>query len=169
MANLFMHLDINLPLLSELEHLCRAFWKNYNQNHSHNQDKAAVPHEQRCSEPNGQSPSPKVCSDNADSHTESNQSHGQNSLPKSDLNSEQLTDENHYTVKTGSQGTNQFCCKSVSVDIDNSEWETHKDCDLAAQHKPLQPLQVKSPLLSKSSISNKTSKVPWDRSTEESS
>ncbi|XP_037543847.1 LIM domain kinase 1 [Nematolebias whitei] len=174
LANLFMHLDINLPLLSELEQLSRAFWKNHNQNHTHNQDKAAVPHEQSCSEPDEQSPSPKVCLDNANSHTESNhENHGQNSTSKSDLNSEQHTDENHYTVKSGSQDTNKSCCKSISVDIDNSEWETHKDCDLAAQpdsqHKPLQPLQVKNPLLSKSSKSIKTSQVLWDRSTEESS
>uniref|UniRef100_A0A3Q2ZXQ5 LIM domain kinase 1 n=1 Tax=Kryptolebias marmoratus TaxID=37003 RepID=A0A3Q2ZXQ5_KRYMA len=37
--NLLMHLDINLPLLSELEQVCRAFWKNHNQNHTHDQDK----------------------------------------------------------------------------------------------------------------------------------
>ncbi|XP_013872345.1 LIM domain kinase 1 [Austrofundulus limnaeus] len=166
LANLLMHLDINLPLLSELEQLCKAFWKNHNHSHTHNQDKALVPHEEKCLEPDRQSPSPK----------ESNQpspSHSQSSTHKSDLNSEQHTCENHNNVKTGSQDTNNSCYRSVCVDIDHSSWETDKDGNFVAQsnsqHEPLKPLQVNSPPLSKSSKPKRTSQVLWDRSTEDSS
>ncbi|XP_017276744.1 LIM domain kinase 1 [Kryptolebias marmoratus] len=164
--NLLMHLDINLPLLSELEQVCRAFWKNHNQNHTHDQDKVLVSHEQKCPEPDRQSPSPEVCSDNAKSRTESDRlhpSHDQNSTFTSDLNEEQH--ENHRTGKTGSQDTNKSCCRSVSVDMGTGEWEIHKDCDFAArpnsQHEPLQPLLSRS-------TSTRTCQVLWDRSTEDS-
>lgn len=158
-----MHLDINLPLLSELEQLCKAFWKNHN--HTHNQDKALVPLEEKCLEPDQKSPSPK----------ESNhpcQSHSQNSPHKSDLNSEQHTPENPNNVKTGSQDSNSSC-RSVCENVDRSPWETDKDSEFAAQpnsqHEPLKPLQVSSPLLSNSSRSKRTSQVLWDKSTEDSS
>uniref|UniRef100_A0A673BWH7 LIM domain kinase 1 n=1 Tax=Sphaeramia orbicularis TaxID=375764 RepID=A0A673BWH7_9TELE len=39
LGNLLMHLDIGLPLLSELEQLRRTFWQNHNhQNHTNNKD-----------------------------------------------------------------------------------------------------------------------------------
>ncbi|XP_029304707.1 LIM domain kinase 1-like isoform X2 [Cottoperca gobio] len=47
LENLLMHLDIGLPLLSELEQLRRDFWQNPNhQNCSYNQDKPPDSHEQ---------------------------------------------------------------------------------------------------------------------------
>nr|XP_020473727.1 LIM domain kinase 1-like [Monopterus albus] len=74
LENLFMHLNIGLPLLSESEQLCRAFWNSHDQqNHAHHQDKTIISHEQtQCSSPQRQSPSHKQCSDNANNHTKLN-------------------------------------------------------------------------------------------------
>uniref|UniRef100_A0A1A7YVQ6 LIM domain kinase 1b n=1 Tax=Iconisemion striatum TaxID=60296 RepID=A0A1A7YVQ6_9TELE len=160
--NLLMHLDINLPLLSELEHFSRAFWENHTPKCTHNQDTALVSHKQKGSAPELQSRSPKLCSDHANSHTKPNQfpqSCSQNSINRKDLNGlQQVCD-----VKAG------CCCRSTSTD----DCETHEGKDftgqLTSQHEPLQQQQVRTPLQDNSSRSKRTSKVLWDRSTEDSS
>uniref|UniRef100_A0A665TSJ1 non-specific serine/threonine protein kinase n=1 Tax=Echeneis naucrates TaxID=173247 RepID=A0A665TSJ1_ECHNA len=67
LENLLMHLDIGLPLLSELDQLRRDFWQNHNdQTPSDNQHNTMNSHElSHCSQPQGQSPDhtepPNLC------------------------------------------------------------------------------------------------------------
>uniref|UniRef100_A0A1A8HUD7 LIM domain kinase 1 n=1 Tax=Nothobranchius kuhntae TaxID=321403 RepID=A0A1A8HUD7_NOTKU len=152
--NMLMHLDISLPLLSELEHVSRAFWENHTPKSTHNQDTPIVSHKQKSSAPELQS-------------------HSQNSINRKDLNGLQQVCDNGHDMKTGSQDTCQSCCRSTSTDLSMSDCETHEDSKLTgqptSQHEPLQPQQVRTPLHDNSSRSKRTSKVLWDRSTEDSS
>ncbi|KAK2828220.1 hypothetical protein Q5P01_019254 [Channa striata] len=112
LENLLMHLDIGLPLLSELEHLSTAFW----QSHSHqNQDKTL--HSQtefHCS----QSPDKQQCSDNANNHVDPDDHHQnqkQNDQPDSFFdgqqhihnNSDLRTENNHSGLSTACKNHSQ--------------------------------------------------------------
>ncbi|XP_069575746.1 LIM domain kinase 1-like [Brachyistius frenatus] len=176
LGNLLMHLDIGLPLLSELEQLCRAFWQNTtHQNTTHIQDKTIVSQEQtQCSQSQRQNTTLTQCSDTAIDHTETNhctQSQDQNSLPDN-LNGEQHTHDD-CGVRTGSQGTSQSCCRSTSTDSykNGSESYEHNDPTGKAkgQHDASQPLQVKNSLFGHSNRPRRTCRVLWDSSMEDSS
>uniref|UniRef100_A0A3B4Y9K6 non-specific serine/threonine protein kinase n=1 Tax=Seriola lalandi dorsalis TaxID=1841481 RepID=A0A3B4Y9K6_SERLL len=189
LENLMMHLDIGLPLLSELEQLRRAFWENHNhQNPSHNQDNTQNPHEQtHCSQPQQQSPDPKQRSDDSNNHTEPNrltQSQDPNSTPDSHSDGQQHTCNNHdmrteqdlsclnRECTNCSQDKSQ-CCRSSSIDSGKNGSETYEHNNLSGQekvqHQPSQPLQVNRSLLGQSNRHRGTCRALWDRSTEESS
>lgn len=177
LENLLMHLNIGLPLLSELEQLRRAFWQTHNpENHPHYQDKTLNSHEQtHCSQPQRQSPDPKQCSDNTHNHIEPNhltqsQDH-KNSTPDSHLDGEQHTQDNpdmrteHNSRLSRecndlSQDKSQTCCRSTSTDSDNGP-ETYEHNNKS--------LQDNSSLLGQSNRPRRISKVLWDRATEDSS
>ncbi|XP_062261645.1 LIM domain kinase 1-like [Platichthys flesus] len=167
--NLLMHLDIGLPLLSELEQLCRAFWKNHTQlNDSHNQSNTLSSHElTHCSQRRGQSPEPKGCTDNANDHMESShlpQSQDQDSKPDSHLDGQHHTDDSRteHDLSCLSRDCvnhspdNRKCCMSASGESDKDRSET---CESGR-------VQVNSSLLCQH---RKTCRVLWDRSTEDSS
>lgn len=151
-----MHLDIGLPLLSELEQLCQAFWQNHNQqNHSHNQDKAITSHEQR------ESPDHAQHLDNANNHIEPNHSfnsrrQNQNSEPDSYLVGQQHTHDNHE-MRTGQDHFSLSKeCKSLSQN-NNSGQESS------------QPLQVNNSVLGQCNKPGKISKAQWNSITDDSS
>nr|XP_046266332.1 LIM domain kinase 1-like [Scatophagus argus] len=187
LENLLMHLDIGLPLLSELEQLCRAFWQVHNQqNHFPNQDKTLEPHVQnQCSEPQRQSPNPKRRSHSANNHTEPNhftQSQDQISTPESHLDEQQHMPDNHdmrtehdhlsQECNEYSQDKSQKCCRSLSTDSGKNGSETYKQNNPSGQpktqHEPSGP-QVNNSLLGRSNRLRRTSRVLWDRSAENSS
>ncbi|XP_054481528.1 LIM domain kinase 1-like [Anoplopoma fimbria] len=163
LENLLMHLNIGLPLLSELEQHRRAFWQNHNhQTPSHNQDKTLDSHEQT-HQPQRQSSDPMQHLDNANNHIEPNhltQSLNQNSKAESHLDGEQHT---HGLT----------CDRLMNIDPDENGSETYEfnnpSGQLKAEDEPLQPLQVNNSLLGRSNRLRRTSRVLWDRSTEDSS
>ncbi|XP_047463418.1 LIM domain kinase 1-like [Mugil cephalus] len=163
LGNLVMHLDIGLPLLSELEQLGRAFWKNYNHQY-HNQDKTSASDEQtQSSEPHGSTP--EQCSDNGN-HTETNHiSQGQdqnNSTPGSHSDGEQNTHDS-FDVRSGSQGTNLSSCRrSTNPDLCKNASES---CKTGQLKESLQDGDSMPSLPRKPSLYS----AMWDTSTEDSS
>ncbi|XP_051793488.1 LIM domain kinase 1-like [Acanthochromis polyacanthus] len=146
--NLLMNLDIGLPLLSELENLCRDFWQNNNhQIPAHKQELTLISQEQiQPSQPQRQSPNPKQQSDNENNHREPNlvtQSQDQNSMPESHSNREQHTHDHHeHSNPTG---------------------------QLTAQHEPSRSLQARKWMLGQSNRPRRICSALWDGSTEDSS
>lgn len=137
--NLLMHLDMGLPLLSELEQLCKDFWQN---NH----------HER---------------SEQTKNHIELNQfteNKDQNGKLGSHTNHKQSA-QSDLNVRTGSQSTKQSCCRSISTDLCNNGCETYEHNDPAeqpgAQCEFSQPDQSNRP--------RRIYKALWDTSTEEGS
>ncbi|KAM9333085.1 LIM domain kinase 1-like isoform 2-T5 [Pholidichthys leucotaenia] len=153
--NLKMNLDIGLPLLSELDQLCQAFWLDKNhQNQPHNQEKITPSCEQihHCLQEQRKSPSWKECEDdNTNDHMEPNlinQSKDQN-----------CTSEGNLNVKIRTQTKNG--CESCEHNDPTGQPE--------AQHETSQPLQVKDSLLVQTNRLIKTCRASWDTPTEDSS
>ncbi|XP_076606230.1 LIM domain kinase 1-like isoform X1 [Chaetodon auriga] len=186
LENLLMHLDIGLPMLSELEQLRRAFWQTHNhQNHFHNQDRTLDSHEQtHCSQ--RQSPDPMLHSDNTNTHTEPShltQGQDQNGTPDSHSDEQQhthdnhneRTEHNHLTEHSNdhSQDKSQTCCTSASTDSSKNGSETYEHKNPSgqpkAQHEPSQLLQVNNSLIGRSNRPRRICRVLWDRTTEDSS
>ncbi|GAA6219833.1 LIM domain kinase 1-like [Lates japonicus] len=173
LENLLMHLDIGLPLRSELEQLSKTFWQNHNI-----QDNIQDSHEQtHCSQPQRQSPDP----DNTNNHTESNhltQSQDQDSIPDSHSDGQQNTQDDHgmrteqvhsclkRECMNHSQDESQ-CCRTMT-DAETCKHENHSGQE-NIQHEPSQSLQDSSSELDQSNRHRRTSRVLWDRSTEDSS
>ncbi|KAG7515757.1 LIM domain kinase 1-like [Solea senegalensis] len=175
LENLLMHLDIGLPLLSEVDQLRRTFWQNPNhQNHCENALENTLPsHElSHCPQPQRQSPDLKQCSDSVNNHTEPKcplQSQDQTSTAHNHLNGQQHTYDNH-DVRTEHGCLNytqdiRQCCRPLSPDGSR----TCECNDSPLQHQLLQPLQVNSSLTGQSHTLRQTCRVLWDRSTEDSS
>lgn len=158
--NLLMNLDINLPLLSELEQLCRAFWKKHNhQNQVENQNETAVLALQ-------DNLSPKLCSNKANSNTEHDHLphyYGQNGKPDKDVNGKQHA--HGHNARPKSQHTNQSCCESINSDSGKSECECNEDGNIKGQAKS----QHEPSLVGRPNRTRRTCRVLWDRSTEDSS
>ncbi|XP_042355747.1 LIM domain kinase 1-like [Plectropomus leopardus] len=182
LENLLMHLDIGLPLLSELEQLRRAFWQN------HNQNKTLESHEQtHRSQPVRQSPDHERHLDNPKNQKESNhltQSQDQNSTPESHSDREQHTHDNHdmrtehgrscssSDYKDHAQNKSQTCCRSVKTALGENGSETYEHNNPIGQDtqdEPSQRLQVNNSLLGRSNRPRRTCRALWDRSTEDSS
>ncbi|XP_015251469.1 PREDICTED: LIM domain kinase 1 [Cyprinodon variegatus] len=160
--NLLMNLDISLPLLSELEQISAAFWKNHSQQ---NQDETPATCEQNLLETLEENLRPELCSDKANSHTEPNefpQHHSQDSKADKDVNGEQHANGNG--VRT-SQDTNPPCCESVDSDSGKSESESHEECIIKGQTKS----QHEPSAAGRSNRTRRTCRVLWERSTEDSS
>lgn len=169
-----MHLDIGLPLLSELEQLCRTFWQNNNhQNPTHNQDKTPVSDDQtQCSQ--SQKDISPQCSDSTTHNTERDQlTHGDNhnSTPAEHSNGEQDTHDNR-AERTGSQSqscgratcTTDVCKNGSETCEDNSPTRKQK---VKAESSPT--LRVKNLLLGRSNRPRKISRAMWNGSVEDAS
>lgn len=196
LENLLMHLDIGLPLLSEVEQLRRAFWQNHShQNNSHNQqDNSLKCHELTdCSQTQRQSPVPKRRPDGANNHIEANQrpqSHDRNGKPDGHLDGQQhrrggrvVRTEHDLSClnrdcNSHSQDKRQWCRSSSTDSGKNTSATCEHDNPSGqpeVQHQPSPPPllppppQVNSSLLSQSNGHRKTCRVLWDRSTEDSS
>lgn len=174
LENLLMHLDIGLPLLSELEQLLRAFWQSHNpQIHFDKPDKSLVSHEPTKSQRQGPD---RGHSDDSNKHAGPNrltQKQGQNCMTESSLKGQQhvhdnpdtRTETNHLSKECNkhSPEQNQTRCRSVSTDSDaNWPCEQHNCSGLPQQ-------EVSQTLFGQSSSSRRTCKVLWDRTTENSS
>ncbi|KAF3705706.1 LIM domain kinase 1 [Channa argus] len=176
LENLLMHLNIGLPLLSELEHLCTAFWQKHI---PQNQDKTLNPHtEFHCS----QSPDDEHGSDDANNHTDTNrhcQNQEQSGAPDSYFdghqqmhkNNDLRTENNNSGLSTACKNhsqDNSLSCSLTRTDLGNNGSETYEHDSLSG-HKPSQPLQVNNSMLSQSKRPIGSSRVLWDRSTDDSS
>uniref|UniRef100_I3JQ38 LIM domain kinase 1 n=1 Tax=Oreochromis niloticus TaxID=8128 RepID=I3JQ38_ORENI len=141
LENLLMHLDIGLPLLSELEQLCKAFWQNNNHQ----------------------------CSENTNNHTEPNQfteNKDQNGRLDSHTNHEQNAQAD-LTVRTGSEGRKQSCCRSISTDPCNNGSETYEHSNPAEQLGARR--EQSRPVPEQLNRSRRIYKALWDTSTEDGS
>ncbi|XP_062414157.1 LIM domain kinase 1-like isoform X2 [Pungitius pungitius] len=149
LENLLMHLNIGLPLLSELEQQSRVFWHNHNhQRPCHNQDDTLDGQERtRRSEPRRQSCGPIQHSDDANNHTE--------------LQTKKSIPESH------SEG------EPPTRDLTGYRSETNERADPSgkkkAEDEPFQPPQVNLTLLGRTNRPRRTCRVLWDTSTEDSS
>lgn len=183
LENLLMHLDIGLPLLSELDQLSRTFWHTHkHQKQSLNQIMTLSSHEQKHS-PKPQSPVPKQ-SDDANNHQKPNhltQTQDKISTSETRLDGEQLTHDPHemrimpdpsYMSQDHAPDNSQRSCKSTYKDSGKDRSETY-ELNLAGQpipqHEPLQPLQVDNSLPSPSNKPKRICSVLWNRTTEDSS
>uniref|UniRef100_A0A7N8Y5F9 LIM domain kinase 1 n=1 Tax=Mastacembelus armatus TaxID=205130 RepID=A0A7N8Y5F9_9TELE len=161
LENLLMHLNIGLPLLSELEQLCRAFWEKHNHHdyfHTH------------CSPPQRQSPDHMQHSYNEKKHIEHNQlSQGQdqNSAPDSHLDTTQqhVCDDQAMSTDYGHSCLSREC-ENHSQDRNGFETYEHSN---PSRHKHSQLLQVRKQVPGQSNRPGRTHRALWDRSTEDSS
>nr|XP_057943588.1 LIM domain kinase 1-like isoform X1 [Doryrhamphus excisus]XP_057943589.1 LIM domain kinase 1-like isoform X1 [Doryrhamphus excisus] len=165
LENLLMHIDIGLPLLSELGQLCRTFWKNQNQNtvlDCHSQNQSPPPER---SGPIHTSPS------NANNHTEIHclpQNQEQTSTPPDQADSGHTHLSKAYQEEKAN--TRQMCClsaNSLSVS-DTSENDGH-DPSGQNQLKPLQPPKTDSTSPGLSSKTGRVCKALWNTTTENDS
>lgn len=170
-----MHMDISLPLLSELEQLRRAFWQRHN--HFHNQEKTLDSHEQiQCSQPHGQNPKPQRYSDNAINYIQPKnvtQIHGQSSTLKSHLDGQQHAHDHHDTRTEISHlskecidhahDKSQMCSRSTKTELGKNGSETYEQDSPSGQPKTLQEDSQQS------SRPGRICRVLWNRSTEDSS
>ncbi|XP_028278193.1 LIM domain kinase 1-like [Parambassis ranga] len=175
LENLLMHLDIGLPVLSELEQLCKAFWQNNSyQNHPLDQENSLSSNEKTQSSLR-QSPSPKQCSDmDANNYVEPNHitsNQQKNITAEIHSNGEQHT-HNVLQGETEPQDMNQPCSRSTSTDLCKTGSETWEHNGVTkqpnAQEEPSQPLKVKNPL-GLSNRPRRSGSAMWDSSTEDSS
>lgn len=174
LENLLMHLDIGLPLLSELEQLLRAFWQSHNpQIHFDKPDKSLGSHEPTKSQRQGPD---RWHSDDSNKQAGPNhltQKQDQNRITESSLKGQQhvhdnqdtRTETNHLSKECNkhSPDQNQTCCRSVSTDS-GANWSCqHNNCSGLPQQ------EVSQTLFGQSSRPGRTCKVLWDSTTENSS
>ncbi|KAF7669085.1 hypothetical protein LDENG_00252060 [Lucifuga dentata] len=181
LENLLMHLDIGLPLLSELEQHHKAFWQNHNhhlQSHSHNRilSEHDSPQLQRHSIHSKQS------LDTTNNHLKPNhlislsQSEDQKTAIQAasttiittetqgrSMNTPVLKSEHKDNSEDMSHGCSQSCHKSMSRDP-NKDRTDSSGCP-NGHNEP----QVDSLLPGQPNRPRRTSRVVWDRSTEDSS
>lgn len=144
-----MHLDIGLPLLSETEQLCRAFWKNYNnQSCSDNQDNNSS-NPTPCPQPQRERLDNEQCWDRADNHTEPKHlslSHDQNSAPDTGLDRLQHTHHNHDMKSEQDHSTlsEEFTNNSQDKSLysRSTNTDSKNGCEICGHNIPSQPLQV---------------------------
>ncbi|CAN9501110.1 unnamed protein product [Ophioblennius macclurei] len=157
LENLLMHLDIGLPLLSELEQICRTFWQNNNrENHASSQEETPVCHGQsQSSEP--QRLSPQQCSDSTSNRTEPDQpphSEDQHSNPVKQSNGKQHACD---------EWTSGVCESGSETSEQNSPARQRK---LKGESSPT--MKVKN-LLVRSSRPKNLSRAMWNGSVEDAS
>ncbi|KAM8899266.1 LIM domain kinase 1-like isoform 2-T4 [Spinachia spinachia] len=159
LENLLMHLNIGLPLLSELEQQTRVFWQNHNhQRPCHNQDKSLDGQEGTLrSQLRREGSGPTQYRDRGNNHT---QPQTKNSIPGTHS-------------ETEPPARDLTCYRLASTDPGKHGSETDERADPSVQPKaeddPLQPLQVNLTLLGHSNRPRRTCRVLWDTSTEDSS
>ncbi|XP_029924577.1 LIM domain kinase 1-like [Myripristis murdjan] len=177
LENLLMHLDIGLPLLSELEQHRRAFWQNHNYpHHSHNQDKNLSPDHTLSPQPQNDNLDPEHYSDTTENnHLDPHMvDQEQNSPPGSHSDSQQHKhDKEDMTTehKDHSQVDSQH--RSMSRDSNRDSTESHEHNNHSeqprAQHEPSQQPQVQSPPPGRPHRPRRVCRVVWDRNAGESS
>lgn len=167
LENLLMHLDIGLPLLSELEQLLRAFWQSHNpQIHFDKPDRSLGSHESTKSQRQGPD---RGHSDNSKMQAGPNhltQKQDQNRITESSLKGQQHERDNQDTrTETNHLRTdqNQTCCRSVSTDSGTNWSCVHNNCSGLPQQ------EVSQTQFGHSSRPRRTCKVLWDSTTENSS
>ncbi|KAM3869173.1 LIM domain kinase 1-like [Diretmus argenteus] len=171
LENLLMHLDIGLPLLSELEQHSRAFWQNYDyHHHSHNQDGTVSPDHLHSPQSQRCSLDAKHCPDTTSNHPINlSQSPDQNSTPHGLADAqEHKQDHNQSCLDTEHKDQTQSNHSSVSRDSnkegsENCEHNNHSG-DPKPQHEPPKQQQDRRPHRPR-----RTCRVVWDTTTEDSS
>lgn len=177
LENLLMHLEIGLPLLSELEQLRRAFWQNQErQNHFHTEDNSLDSQEQtHCSEPQRHRADTKQRSDSDNNHVEPHhltKSRDQNSKPDCH---DMRTERDHLSKECNdhSKDKSRTICRSESADSDKNGSETYEHNNPSGQpqtqQEVSQPLQVNDSLVGRPNRIRRTCRVLWDSNTENSS
>ncbi|KAM9846966.1 LIM domain kinase 1-like [Aulostomus maculatus] len=180
LENLLMHLDIGLPLLSELEQLRKTFWES----HTHQNHNQILNSQEKRPSPRPQSPKHEQSSDNENNLKKPNHltpSQDQNSIPDSRLTRELLTndhhdmrivqDHSHINKEYKDHAQDDSCSRSTSRDsgTDRSEVSDHNlTGQPSAQREPSQPLQLHNSL-GRPSRPRRIFRVLWNRTTEDSS
>ncbi|XP_061818952.1 LIM domain kinase 1-like [Nerophis lumbriciformis] len=161
LENLLMHIDIGLPLLSELEQLCRTFWRTHNENTVFDcpgQNHSPLPQRSNLIQ---------TSPDNANNqngtlyHPESQEP---TSTPPDQVDSGYTHfDKVHQGEKADAR---QVCCLSTNSlsALDTCENDGH-DPSEQNQLKPPQPLKTNSPPTGPSSRPRRICKVLWNTTT----
>lgn len=163
-----MHLDIGLPLLSELDQLRKTFWQNRNyQNLTHNEDKSPDSCEESgCSQPQRQSAETRSQPESANN----NQNRTQSRLER--LNSQHSQDERtERGILSGECTENspdkcRNCCSSAGRQSGQNGSEPYEN---NPSGQPQSQREASESLLGKSNSLRRICGVQWDRSTEDSS
>ncbi|XP_029029898.1 LIM domain kinase 1-like [Betta splendens] len=180
LENLQMHLDIGLPLLSEIEQLCRDFWTNYNnQSRSDKQDNTSL-NLTTCLQQEGERLDHKQYCDNTGNHKEPNHlslSQDQNSAPDRYLDGQQHThcdiesEQNHSNLseefKNHSQDKSLYS-RSTNADFSKNGSGTYEH-NISLGHEPSQPLQVNTMVLGQCNRPRSTSRAQWNKSPDDGS
>lgn len=164
-----MHLDIGLPLLSELDQLRKNFWQNRNyQNLIHNEDKSPDPCEESgCSQPQRQSAETRSRPESANN----NQNTTQSRLER--LNSQHSQDEStEHGLLSGECTENspdkcRNCCSSAGTQSGQNGSEPYENNNQSGE--PQSQREASESLLEESNSITRIRGVLWDRSTEDSS
>ncbi|KAM4620240.1 LIM domain kinase 1-like [Polymixia lowei] len=195
LENLVMHLDIGLPLLSELEQHRRAFWQKHHP-HPHIQDGTPSPDPSCAPQPPLHSPDPVLYPDPADNPSQPSlpvslsqsqeQSPGHRSrqtdaqqhkqdLPdtRTDHARSRLTTGREDRSPTESRDSSPRRHKSLSRDSDKVRPETrehnHRSEHPEPKREPSRPQQGHSPPPGRPHRPRRICRVVWDRTTEDSS
>ncbi|XP_056140788.1 LIM domain kinase 1-like [Lampris incognitus] len=171
LENLLMHLDIGLPLLTELEQHRRAFWQNHS---SHNQTLSP-----------GNNHSPQTQRRSLDSHGYSDiisnhlqPDHLTNSSQNSTHHSHTDTTQNKPNHRDTGSNHSHSCFNEEHVnrsqlnknDISKRQYEHNNHSEyLNPQHEPSQQQEGHRPPAGQSHRPRRICRVVWDRTTEDSS
>lgn len=164
-----MHLDIGLPLLSELDQLRKTFWQNRNyQNLINTEDKSPDSCEESgCSQPQRQSAetrSPPESANNNQNRTQSrlerlNSQHSQDAITEHGLLSGECTENSPDKCRS--------CCSSAGTQSGQNGSEPYENNNPSGQ--PQSQREASESLLEESNSLRRICGVLWDKSTEDSS
>lgn len=180
LGNLLMHLDIGLPLHSEVEQLRSNFWKKY-PNHIICEDINTYCIQQVNNEQQSDRTDSKQCLNNENNQTEISpvsQSVETNGTSDSHSDEDQLipdeykkrTDSSRICPKKEckkhfmSNGCSQKICRAKDANCKCRNAASQKK----QQHEPSQPLHKNNCLQSRTNKPHRLCRVPWDRSKEDS-
>ncbi|XP_077360794.1 LIM domain kinase 1-like isoform X1 [Festucalex cinctus] len=143
LENLLMHLDIGLPLRSEMEEICKIFWQNHQ--HSSELDNLSTysPHSQ----------TPNTSPDNGNNHNDQLPHTSENCTPHDceHLNQE-LAEQNVNTISS----PNRFLMSDTSECHEHGQAQSHTE-----------PSQVDSLPAGPSNRSRRICRVLWNRTTQD--
>lgn len=195
LGNLLMHLNIGLPLLSELEQLRSSFWKKYiHQNHCISQDNSTnSPKQTECVQQSNstiKSTGSMLCVDNENNQIEPHLTQNQDKNGSPDSHSdEDLLVLDHYQKQSESErscqkkdckkhfmshGCSQKICRSISKDANkdtcvNCGCNNNTTGQKKLQHEPSEPLHENNSLQGQTNKLQRTCSVSWDTSKEDNS
>ncbi|KAK7925383.1 hypothetical protein WMY93_007693 [Mugilogobius chulae] len=184
LGNLLMHLDIGLPLHSELEQLRSSFWKKYSNyiiiseeiciQHIHSEKKSSTSHTKHfLDSENNHNESPSLTENMDKSSPPESQSDEDQLMPdefKKRTDSSRICPKKDCKKHLMSKGCSQKVCRFLGKDANKDISSSNCKCNITTSqkklHEPSQPLQENNCVQNRTS--RKLCRVPWDTSKEDS-